>query len=127
MKNINSYNCEQNLVIDDVNYKFFDLKIAAKAYNLDLDKIPISLKVILENLIRNEDNETVDKVMIESVFNSLSTTNKKNAKVTEIAFFPTKFLMQDFTGVPAVADLAAMRNALKNKGIEPKKSTLYLE
>ena len=52
--------------------------------------------------------------MIESVFNSLS-TSKKNAIITEIAFFPTRVLMQDFTGVPAVADLAAMRNALKKK------------
>ncbi len=121
MKNINSYNCQRNLLIDDINYKYFDLKIAAKAFNLDLNKIPISLKVILENLIRNEDNETIDKYMIETVFTSLLKSKNINKNVTEIAFFPTRVLMQDFTGVPAVADLAAMRNALKNKGIEPKK------
>ena len=121
MKNINSYNCQSNLLIDDINYKYFDLKTAAKAFNLELNNIPISLKVILENLIRNEDNETIDRDMIETVFTSLSNSKNNNENVTEIAFFPTRVLMQDFTGVPAVADLAAMRNALKNKGIEPKK------
>ena len=58
--------------------------------------------------------------MISKVFNSLKQVNKKDKKI-EIAFFPTRVLMQDFTGVPAVADLAAMRNALKLRGIEPKK------
>ena len=58
--------------------------------------------------------------MISKVFNSLKQINKNSEKI-EIAFFPTRVLMQDFTGVPAVADLAAMRNALKSMGIEPKK------
>ena len=97
-----------------------DLNEVAKQFDIDLYKIPISLKVILENLIRNEDGENISKSMISNVFSSLKDRNKKNEK-TEIAFFPTRVLMQDFTGVPAVADLAAMRNALKSKGIEPKK------
>ncbi len=121
MKNLNSYNCERNLIVDELNYKYFDLKIAAKAFDFDLKNIPISLKVILENLIRNEDGETVDKTMIENVFNNISSISEKKESPTEIAFFPTRVLMQDFTGVPAVADLAAMRSALENKGIEPKK------
>ncbi|MDA9741815.1 aconitate hydratase AcnA, partial [Pelagibacteraceae bacterium] len=70
--------------------------------------------------LRNEDGENITKEMIEKVFNSLKKNNNKDEKI-EIAFFPTRVLMQDFTGVPAVADLAAMRNALKSKGIEPKK------
>ncbi|OUU12158.1 MAG: aconitate hydratase 1 [Gammaproteobacteria bacterium TMED34] len=75
---------------------------------------------MLENLIRNEDGENISKSMISKVFSSLKERNKTNKKI-EIAFFPTRVLMQDFTGVPAVADLAAMRNALKSKGIDPKK------
>ena len=117
MKNINSFNSEQNLVVDDVNYKYFDLKTVTDLFNLDIQKIPISIKIILENLIRNEDDENVTKSMISSVLESLKNKNSKNR---EIAFFPTRVLMQDFTGVPAVADLAAMRNALKKRGFEPK-------
>ena len=88
------------------------------SFNLDIQKIPISIKIILENLIRNEDDENVTKSMISSVLESLKNKSSKNR---EIAFFPTRVLMQDFTGVPAVADLAAMRNALKKRGLEPKK------
>ena len=117
MKNVNSFNSEQNLVVDDVNYKYFDLKTVTDLFNLDIQKIPISIKIILENLIRNEDDENVTKSMISSVLESLKNKNSKNR---EIAFFPTRVLMQDFTGVPAVADLAAMRNALKERGFEPK-------
>ncbi len=118
MKNLNSFNSEQNIEINGEIYKYFDLKIVADNFNVSLSKIPISIKVILENLLRNEDGETVNKEMITSIFKSLDNKTKNNG--LEIAFFPTRVLMQDFTGVPAVADLAAMRNALKNRGLEPK-------
>ena len=118
MKNINSFNSEQNLQINDQNYKYFDLKKVADQFKINLLDIPISLKIIIENLLRNEDGETIDKSMISSVFNSLK--DKPKDEHLEIAFYPTRVLMQDFTGVPAVADLAAMRNALKNRGLEPK-------
>ncbi len=117
MKNINSFNSEQNLTVNNQNYKYFDLKTVSEQFNIDLSKIPISIKIILENLLRNEDGETVNKEMISTAFKSLS--KKVNNDNTEIVFFPTRVLMQDFTGVPAVADLAAMRNALKKRGIEP--------
>ena len=120
MKNINSFNSEHLIQINNQNFKYFDLNKAAKYFDLDLSKIPISIKVILENLLRNEDGENITKDMICKAFTSLKKTSNKNEK-TEIAFFPTRVLMQDFTGVPAVADLAAMRNALKSRGIEPKK------
>ncbi len=120
MKNINSFNSEHLIQINNQNFKYFDLNKAAKYFELDLNKIPISIKVILENLLRNEDGENISKDMISNAFSSLKETNNKIEK-TEIAFFPTRVLMQDFTGVPAVADLAAMRNALKSRGIEPKK------
>ena len=120
MKNINSFNSEHSIEINNQNFSFFDLNKVASQFSIDLNKIPISIKVILENLLRNEDGENITKDMISKVFSSFNDSNKKNEKI-EIAFFPTRVLMQDFTGVPAVADLAAMRNALKSKGIEPKK------
>ena len=120
MKNINSFNSEHLIEINNQNFKYFDLNKVAKHFDIDLYKIPISIKIIIENLLRNEDGENISKNMISKVFSSLKERNKKNEKI-EIAFFPTRVLMQDFTGVPAVADLAAMRNALKSKGIEPKK------
>ena len=120
MKNLNSFNSELFIEINNQNFIYFDLNEVAKQFDIELYKVPISIKVILENLIRNEDGENISKSMISKVFSSLKERNKKNEKI-EIAFFPTRVLMQDFTGVPAVADLAAMRNALKSKGIEPKK------
>ncbi len=120
MKNKNSFNSEQIIEINNKKFNYFDLTNVAKYFDIDLNNIPISIKVILENLLRNEDGENIDKEMISKVFSSLKESNKKNEKI-EISFFPTRVLMQDFTGVPAVADLAAMRNALKLRGIEPKK------
>ena len=120
MKNINSFNSESIIEINDEKFKYFDLNKVAEYFDIDLNKTPISIKIIIENLLRNEDGENITKEMIEKVFNSLKKNNNKDEKI-EIAFFPTRVLMQDFTGVPAVADLAAMRNALKSKGIEPKK------
>ena len=120
MKNINSFNSEDIIEINDQKFKYFNLNKVAKFFDTDLSKTPISLKIIIENLLRNEDGENINKDMISKVFNSLKQINKKDEKI-EIAFFPTRVLMQDFTGVPAVADLAAMRNALKLRGIEPKK------
>ncbi len=118
MKNINSFNSEQNLNINNSIYKYFNLKIVADKFKINLLKVPISIKIIIENLLRNEDGENIDKDMISNILNSLKEKNKNNN--LEIAFYPTRVLMQDFTGVPAVADLAAMRNALKKRGFEPK-------
>ena len=120
MKNINSFNSESIIEINNQKFKYFDLNKAAEYFKIDLSKTPISIKIIIENLLRNEDGENINKDMISKAFNSLNQINKNDEKI-EIAFFPTRVLMQDFTGVPAVADLAAMRNALKLRGIEPKK------
>ena len=64
MKNKNSFNSEQILQVNNQIYKYFDLKIVAKKLNIDLSRVPISIKIILENLIRNEDGENVTKDMI---------------------------------------------------------------
>ncbi len=115
MESLNSFNSFQNLTIDNKNYKYFDLNRLASLYSFDLSKIPNSIKIILENLIRNEDGESVTKEMISNLCTKINSA-KDNL---EISFSPTRVLMQDFTGVPAIADLAAMRDALKNKGIDP--------
>ena len=115
MRSLNSFNAFQNITIDNKKYKYFDLNKLADLYSFDLSKIPNSIKVILENLIRNEDGESVTKEMISNLCKKINGA-KDNL---EISFSPTRVLMQDFTGVPAVADLAAMRDALKEKGIDP--------
>jgi len=117
MKSKNSFNTLTNLTISGKKYLYFDLKSLSQQFNFDLNKVPISIKILLENLIRNEDGDSITKEMIEK-FCSQIHSNKENF---EIAFSPSRVLMQDFTGVPAVADLAAMRNALKEKKINPNK------
>ena len=117
MKSLNSFNSCKNITIDKKNYKYYDLNVLAQTFNFDLSKIPNSIKIILENLLRNEDGESVTEQMISKLCKKINET-KDNF---EISFSPTRVLMQDFTGVPAVADLAAMRDALKSKGIEPNK------
>ena len=115
MNSKNSFKSEKTLEIDNRTYKYFDINEVAKHFNLNLLQVPISLKILLENLLRNEDGESVNKNMISSVFSSINNDDEKK----EISFFPTRVLMQDFTGVPAVADLAAMRSALKKRGLKP--------
>ena len=117
MKSINTFKTKSKIEINGKKYIYFDLNILAKYFNFDLSIIPNSIKILLENLIRNEDGDSISKEMITSICNKIT----KNDESFEIAFFPTRVLMQDFTGVPAVADLAAMRDALRNKNIDPKK------
>ena len=75
MKSINSFKSEQNLEVNNLFYKYFDLKSVANQFNVDLSNIPISIKIILENLLRNEDGEIINKNMISSVFKSLKKKN----------------------------------------------------
>ena len=109
MQSKNSFNTLTNLTINGKKYVYFDLKTLSQKFNFDLNKVPISIKILLENLIRNEDGDSITKEMIEKLCSQIH-SNKENF---EIAFFPSRVLMQDFTGVPAVVDLAAMRNFLK--------------
>jgi len=98
-------------------FKIFSLK-KAESNGLDgISKLPISLKVLLENLLRHEDGVSVDEKQIIAIKDWLK--NKKSN--TEIAYRPARVLMQDYTGIPAVADLAAMRDAVKNKNKDPEK------
>tara|TARA_Y100000590_G_scaffold470272_1_gene663239 strand:+ start:3684 stop:6326 length:2643 start_codon:yes stop_codon:yes gene_type:complete len=113
---IDSFKTKKNIQIDSKNYIFFDLNALASKFSLDLNKVPVTLKILLENLLRHEDGITINKELISDFCSNLSFSNKK----LETFFYPTRVLMQDFTGVPAIADLAAMREALSNKKIDPK-------
>ena len=117
MISLNSFNTKKQITIDDKAYCYFDLNVLANNYGFDLLKVPNSIKILLENLIRNEDGESVTKVMISNLCKEIN-ESKDNF---EISFSPTRVLMQDFTGVPAVADLAAMRDALNDIGLDPNK------
>ena len=113
----NSFNSLDSISSSGKQYKIFNLKKAEK-HGLDgISKLPKSLKVLLENLLRYEDDLTVDKKQILAIKEWLK--NKKSN--TEIAYRPARVLMQDYTGIPAVADLAAMRDAVKNKNKDPDK------
>lgn len=101
----------KNLSVDGKDYAYFSLEEAAKTIG-DISKLPFSLKVLLENLLRYEDGRSVNKDDIQAVKDWLGNKTSQH----EIAYRPARVLMQDFTGVPAVVDLAAMREAMKNLG-----------
>ena len=111
----NSYSSLSDLEIGGKKYKYYSIK-AAENNGLDgVSKLPKSLKVLLENLLRYEDDLSVTKNQIEAIKEWLKTKKSK----TEIAYRPARVLLQDYTGIPAVADLAAMREAVKKKNKDP--------
>ena len=113
--NKNSYNSLKSININGKEYKYYSLVEAEKNGLKDISKLPKSLKVLLENLLRYEDDLTVTKDQIDSIKNWL----KEKKSKTEIAYRPARVLLQDYTGIPAVADLAAMREAVKEKNKDP--------
>jgi aconitate hydratase len=114
----NSFNARQTLKVGDKTYTYYSLVEAEKNGLKGASKLPFSMKVLLENLLRYEDGRTVTKADIQAVAEWL---NNKGKDEKEIAYRPARVLMQDFTGVPAVVDLAAMRDAMKNLGGDPRK------
>jgi len=113
--NKNSYKSLSDLEINGKNFKYYSLKKAELNGLQGISKLPKSLKVLLENLLRYEDDVSVNKNQIEAIKNWLDTKKSK----TEIAYRPARVLLQDYTGIPAVADLAAMREAVKEKNKDP--------
>ncbi len=105
----NSFKTKTELSCSGKNYTIFDISQIK-----GIEKLPYSIKILLENLVRNEDDLTVSKDDISAVINWHEHATKK-----EIAYRPARVLMQDFTGVPAVVDLAAMRDAIKKLGKNP--------
>lgn len=116
MSSLDSLNTLSTLKVDDKTYHYFSLPLAAKTLG-DLSRLPMSLKVLLENLLRWQDNKTVT----ETDLKSLAAWLKERRSDREIQYRPARVLMQDFTGVPAVVDLAAMRAAMAKAGGDPQR------
>jgi aconitate hydratase len=113
--NKNSYKSLKTITINNNEYRYYSLLEAEKNGLDGISKLPKSLKVLLENLLRYEDDLSVTKRQIDAIKDWLKT--KKSS--TEIAYRPARVLLQDYTGIPAVADLAAMREAVKEKNKDP--------
>ena len=112
MTSLDSFNCEREIKVGKTVYTYYDLNEAEKNGLNGISKLPKSLKVLLENLLRHEDGSTVIKDDILAMVDWLKTRTSTH----EIAYRPARVLMQDFTGVPAVVDLAAMRDAMVDLG-----------
>ena len=113
MNSINSFNALDSFSVDNDIYHFYNLSKICKEFP-KLQNLPKSKKILIENLLRLEDGIDINKALIKKV---LEHPEEKH----EIFFLPSRVLMQDFTGVPAVADLAAMRDAVANEGKDPSK------
>ncbi len=116
MSSLDSLKSLATLKVDDKTYHYFSLALAAKTLG-DLSQLPMSLKVLLENLLRWEDGKTVT----EPDLKALAAWLKERRSDREIQYRPARVLMQDFTGVPAVVDLAAMRAAMAKAGGDPQR------
>ena len=117
MKSLDSFKSLSDLQVGSKKFKYYNLKKAAQNGLDGTEKLPKSLKVVLENLLRFEDDLSVNKDQILALKEWLK--NKKSPQ--EIAYRPARVLLQDFTGIPAVADLAAMREIVKEKNKDPNK------
>ncbi|MDE2490309.1 MAG: aconitate hydratase AcnA [Elusimicrobia bacterium] len=113
---LDSFKTRRTLTVGSKKYEYFSLAALA-ANGLDLSRMPLSLKVFLENLLRHEDGAVVKKDDIQAVAKTIGVKPAER----EVFFMPARVVMQDFTGVPAVVDLAAMRDAVKKLGGDPKK------
>ncbi|MEQ1652836.1 MAG: aconitate hydratase AcnA [Hyphomicrobium sp.] len=113
-----SFNCRKTLSVDGKDYVYYSLPVAEANGLTGISKLPFSMKVLLENLLRSEDSRTVTKADIQAMAEWLVNRGKAEK---EIGFRPARVLMQDFTGVPAVVDLAAMRDGMTKLGGDPKK------
>jgi aconitate hydratase len=117
MTSLDSFRCCKTLQVGSKTYAYFSLPIAERNGLKGISRLPFSMKVLLENLLRNEDGRTVTKDDIKAFAEWLKTKTSDH----EFAFRPARVLLQDFTGVPSVVDLAAMRDAMKLLGGDPKK------
>jgi aconitate hydratase len=113
----NSFGAESTLTVDGKPFRYFSLKEFAKKSGKDISKYPYSMKVLIENLLRYEDNLAVKKIDIEAI----ASWDPKAEPNREVQFTPARTVLQDLTGVPAVCDLAAMRAAMKRLGGDPLK------
>ncbi|MGD9668663.1 MAG: aconitate hydratase AcnA [Hyphomicrobiaceae bacterium] len=117
-KSLDSFNCRKTLDVGGKSYVYYSLPDAEKNGLPGISRLPFSMKVLLENLLRHEDGRSVAKDDIVAMAKWLDDKGKAGS---EIGFRPARVLMQDFTGVPAVVDLAAMRDGMNQLGGDPKK------
>jgi len=115
---VDSFKCRKTLTVDGKPYVYYSLPDAEKNGLAGVSKLPFSMRVLLENLLRHEDGRTVTRDDIAAVSAWLTDKGKAGK---EIGFRPARVLMQDFTGVPAVVDLAAMRDGMNALGGDPRK------
>ena len=108
-----SFSVRNTLSVNDKNYTYFSLPQLSE--KIEVSRLPFSLKILLENLLRHEDGLDITHSDIEA----LAKWDSQAKPETEIAFTPSRVVLQDFTGVPAVVDLAAMRDAMKSLGGNP--------
>ncbi|MCG9915297.1 MAG: aconitate hydratase AcnA [Phenylobacterium sp.] len=118
MASIDTLKTRRELTVGDKTYVYYSLAAAEAAGLNGISNLPVSMKVLLENLLRNEDGVSVGEDDLKAVAAWL---DNRGAKEHEISFRPARVLMQDFTGVPAVVDLAAMRDAMTKLGANPEK------
>jgi len=116
-RSLDSFSVRSELVVGSKKYAYFNLEKFGKAAGVDVGRLPFSLRVLLENLLRNEDGKAVTR---DDVL-GLAGWDAKAEPDKEIAFHPARVILQDFTGVPAVVDLAAMRDAVTSMGGDPSK------
>src|SRR5438270_288475 len=114
---LNSFGTESTLRVGGVDYRFFRLCTLEEKGVANVSRMPVSHRILLENLLRQEDGRKVKASDIDAVARGVSGPN-----ANEISFMPARVLLQDFTGVPAVVDLAAMRDALAAMGADPSKA-----
>src|SRR3984957_14381860 len=113
--NPDSFGARADLTVGDRTFEIY--RLDALQSKFDVRRLPFSLKILLENLLRNEDGESILAKDVEA----LATWDAKAEPSKEIAFTPARVVMQDFTGVPAIVDLAAMRDAMSELGGDPNK------
>lgn len=111
-----SLGTKTTLIVDGKTYHYFSLKQVQQTHFNGIDRLPYSLKILFENLLRFEDGITVTTKDVQAIADWLNTKTSQH----EIAYRPARVLMQDFTGVPAIVDLAAMRTAVEKMGGDPK-------
>jgi aconitate hydratase len=118
MTSLDSLATRRDLTVGDKTYAYYSLAAAEAAGLAGISRLPVSMKVLLENLLRNEDGVTTSKADLAAL---AAWIENRGAVQHEISFRPARVLMQDFTGVPAVVDLAAMRDALAALGGDPER------
>src|SRR6266850_4306915 len=114
---MNTFNSQSTLKVGSAEFEYFSLENAEREGAGAVSKLPFSLKVMLENLLRFEDGQTVSADDIRALVSSPAAKRLER----EIAFRPARVLMQDFTGVPAIVDLATMRDVIKQMGGDPRR------